>query len=216
MAVTTHVDQPSLRVTTQGAEAFGLYNLRTQVTHPDLLTPTEWFLGYLINQQLAGGQPIKPGDTVAQGYWLCQFVPAGEGLLDVWELNLHGTAFRPVVDLAVQHGVLQAGVCSKHGAQLVAPRPHHTAQIDAALLEPGDAIEGIRYPSGAPDSGWVFFRTGQAAAARLQDKPLWEITAAQRDLVPFLALPPGYRFALLPDGPKVWFDPEIADYRIKE
>jgi hypothetical protein len=217
--ISTQIDAQSLTVTTRGAETIGQPNLRAQVTHVDLLQPAAWLLESLLGLARAGHLRIEPGAAFTQGYWLCKFGPGRDGeYLDVWEVHPSGAGYRPVVDLTVQYWVLQSAVCEKNGAEF---RPAHLgleAQIaeDVLHAEGPVEIEGIRFPANAPDSGWVFIRVGQAGKSPLRTERLHTITGALPDLIPFLALPHGYRFAAVGGQPRVWFDPEIANHVLRE
>lgn len=218
MSITAQIDEQNLTVSTTGAENLGLPNLRTQVTHPDLLTPAAWLLESLYQLHQAQALNIADGQVFTQGYWLCKFVGGEPGLLDVWECHPNGTGYRPVIDLTVQFWVLQSAVCEKHGADFTPPHLGQMCQVAEELLQEGEpvAIEAIRFPAPAPDSGWVFFPLGQAGQSLLQNARLHTVTTALPDLAPFLALPHGYRVAFVAGEPKVWLDPEIANHIQKE
>ena len=74
----------------------------------------------------------------------------------------------------------------------------------------GQPTEGVRYPSPEHMSGWWLttdLYDGDVRSLRVEH--LYHVTAARPDLLPFLALPFGYRFAL-GGQQRIWFDDAAA------
>jgi hypothetical protein len=77
----------------------------------------------------------------------------------------------------------------------------------------GWPLNGLRHPPENDASGWFLWFGKELSQAPDFFKPvhlshLGELCA---DAVPYLALPPGWRFLIAPDHEDVWFDRQLLD-----
>ena len=73
----------------------------------------------------------------------------------------------------------------------------------------GVPINGLRHPPESGGSGWFIWTGGeidQADGTFFQPMHLAHVGSAYPAVVPYLALPPGWRFLIAPDHEDVWFD----------
>jgi hypothetical protein len=73
-------------------------------------------------------------------------------------------------------------------------------------------IHGLRHPPAADTSGWYIW-AGEYSAAADFFVPLHvdHLSSWCSAAVPYLGLPPGWRFLLAPDHEDVWFDESLLD-----
>lgn len=110
----------------------------------------------------------------------------------------------------------QIAICEKYGV------PHTPTRYD---LKVGISLGGEKYPlnghrepeSSAYDelSGWWFW-SGERDIP--QDDPdffdslhAFHLAESCPELLPYLGLPPGWRFLIAPDYEDVWYDPALLD-----
>ena len=73
-------------------------------------------------------------------------------------------------------------------------------------------IHGLRHPPSADTTGWYIWR-GEWSEADDFFKPLHVLHLTERlpEVLPYLALPPGWRFQLAPGHEDVWYDESLLD-----
>ena len=107
----------------------------------------------------------------------------------------------------------QLAVCRQHGVQ---PHPPETTQNCgwSPTAAPGALpLNGLRHPPTDTTSGWYFWGGDRWSDAVDFFQPLCVAHLLERcpDVVPYLALPPGWRFLLAPGYVDVWYDPSLLD-----
>lgn len=106
----------------------------------------------------------------------------------------------------------QRAICERFGAAFMPPDPD--TRLGIALGTLGRApLNGLRVPAGPGTCGW-FLWAGQECS----DHPdfydpmcVAHLPARCPSAVPFLALPPGWRFLADGDFVDVWFDPALLE-----
>jgi hypothetical protein len=184
--------------------------LGVAVDESSLLAEAKEFMRFLARYAARPGVRILPGQTLLYGFSVTRFHDAGEGRLDLWESDFDPERFVPGVTRTLATWRDQHRACGEAGAEFAPPRPDALAAVSDGVLE-GDPVEGVRYPSSAPMSGWFLTTeryTGDVATMRCEH--LYHVARARPDLVAYLALPGGFRFFAGPDG-GVWFDPAVAE-----
>jgi hypothetical protein len=202
--------QDDLRVSTDGLLRQGQAELTIAVSSPDLMPDADFFLRFVVNYLNEAGARITAGQTLVYGYWLVKFQPFPNGSLDVWEYNAQATEFVPRGDLALNYWRRQRGICESAQADFMPPSPENLTSVSAGVME-GRPVEGVRYHSGEPMSGWIIVTDEYDGNIKsLRNEHTYHITAARPDLAKFLALPCGFRFSQ-PNGESVWWDKEVAN-----
>ncbi len=106
----------------------------------------------------------------------------------------------------------QAEVCARQG---VAPEPPSSfSKVGLALSTLGQQpINGLRHPPESGTSGWFIWAGEQLSPAPDFFQPLHVQHLAERcpEALPYLALPPGWRFLVAPGQEDVWFDASLLE-----
>lgn len=105
----------------------------------------------------------------------------------------------------------QLAVCRRYGAVPDAP---DLAQIAGVGAMTGLPVNGLRHPAKDGTCGWYVWTGGEID--QLDDSffapmHLAHLVDEHPVIVPFLALPPGWRFLIAPGHEDVWFDPMLFD-----
>jgi hypothetical protein len=103
----------------------------------------------------------------------------------------------------------QRELCAKAGAE---PNPPDPESVMGVGPMDGFPTNGLRHPAEGNTSGWYVWTGGEID----REDPLFfrpvHVSHMDRlypDIVPYLALPPGWRFQVAPDHEDVWFDPTL-------
>jgi hypothetical protein len=103
-------------------------------------------------------------------------------------------------------------VCERFGATPDAPAPASRVGVARNLRDSGVwPLNGLRHPPERGTNGWYFWRGGEPGLAADFFQPLHaeHLPEWSPDVMPYLALPPGWRFLLAPDHEDVWYDPDL-------
>lgn len=188
--------QPSndgLFLQTVGAGEFDCKDFRLSVVGVDFESAhhlLQYLIAYISNQSKA----IRAGETFSYGYWLIKFVESLDGYLDIYEYNSEATQFVEGGSLAIHCWATQNKLCQENKCQFMPPRPDRKVAISEGVYE-GLPVQGVRYPSPEHMSGW-WLTTDQydGNVDSLQVVHMYHLTAKRPDLIPYIALPYGYRF----------------------
>ena len=89
----------------------------------DLIDEAERFLEFAANYLLSSGKQIKPGETMAYGYWLVKFQGTEqENYLETWEYSADASTFVKGGDLTLGYWKDQHFVCDQQKAAFNPPR----------------------------------------------------------------------------------------------
>lgn len=194
-------------------ETKGLVNrshseLRVSLQTPELAEEGEAFLDFVTEYLAQSNIGIKPGETLAYGYWLVKFEMGDDGMLEVFEYSADATSFIKGAELALTYWRDQHAICDQICTNFDPPRPDRKVAISVGVYE-GDPVEGVRYPSPDHMSGW-WLTTDRydGNVASLKVVHLYHVTAARPDLARYLALPFGFRFrtSKTKQATDIWFD----------
>jgi hypothetical protein len=110
----------------------------------------------------------------------------------------------------------QTKVCARFGVTRLAPAPDLNTGVSEHFLNgmfhkaPTWPLHGSRYLPTSTTTGWYIW------AAELSDSPDFfqavhtiHLETWSADAVPYLGLPPGWRFLLAPDYEDVWYDESL-------
>ena len=106
----------------------------------------------------------------------------------------------------------QRRVCERFGADPVAAAPELMVGIGPLPADPATPVHGLRHPPAANTTGWYIW-SGEWSDADDFFRPL-HAGHLETDLavvLPYLALPPGWRFLLAPGHEDVWSDASLLD-----
>lgn len=200
-----------LALQTWGLARYSHPELRLSIKNSVLLEEGKSFLRFVVDYLAQSNAKIKPGETLAYGYWLTKFELSGDGVLEVFESNSTATEFVDGAELALTYWRDQHAVCDQVSANFDPPRPDKKVAISTGVYE-GDPVEGVRYPSPEHMSGWWLTTDRYDGNIKsLEIVHLYHVTATRPDLVRYLALPYGFRFRTSQAGPAdVWFDEKVA------
>jgi hypothetical protein len=104
----------------------------------------------------------------------------------------------------------QLAVCDRYGAEpMDAPGELKVGLADTYV---GESINGLRHPPEGDTTGWYIWR-GELSEADDFFSPLHasHLDARLPEVVPYLALPPGWRFLIAPSHNDVWYDESLLD-----
>lgn len=107
----------------------------------------------------------------------------------------------------------QIQICQKHKVAPVSAPRHLKVGIALNVKEGKQPINGLRYPIKGDTTGWYIW-----AGEELSDDPDFFVPLHVEHLetwcpkvLPYLQLPPGWRFLIAPDYEDVWFDATLGD-----
>ena len=204
------VEQSDYRFTvrTEGLRASGHQEISVEVDG-GLLEESERFLKYVSAYLSNPGKHIKPGETMAYGYWLEKFQEAKQGNdLETWEYLADASSFERGGDLTLGYWRDQHYICDQQKVPFCPPGPDKLTVLSAGVVE-GLPVQGIRYPSPDHMSGWWIttdFYDGNIKS--LRHEHTYHVTAARPDLAKYLALPNGFRFNFSA-AREIWFDEKV-------
>jgi hypothetical protein len=102
---------------------------------------------------------------------------------------------------------LQPALCERFGAEFRPSQPHLKVGVALATLKQ-QPINGLRHPPKGDTTGWYVWGGQELSSADDFFQPvhvqhLDEILPA---IIPYLGLPPGWRFQIAAGHEDVWFD----------
>jgi hypothetical protein len=102
-------------------------------------------------------------------------------------------------------------ICARYGAQPM--EAERDLKVALALASVGELINGLRHPPEGDTTGWYLWRGEQLSQADDFFSPLhvWHLEARLPQVLPYLALPPGWRFLIAPGHEDVWYDESLLD-----
>jgi hypothetical protein len=106
---------------------------------------------------------------------------------------------------------LQRRICRRYATDFVECLPDSKIGI-ARNARPGIwPLNGLRHPPEGGTSGWYVW-AGDALSLDpdfFQSHRVSQVSELLPPIVPYLALPPGWRFVLAENHEDVWYDPEL-------
>jgi len=107
----------------------------------------------------------------------------------------------------------QRRICTEHGATWDPPLPDTKLGIARNVLEGLVPINGLRHRSAEGMSGWYIWAGEALSSANDFFVPLhvWHLADWCPQAIPYLGLPPGWRFLLAHGTEDVWFDADLLE-----
>ncbi len=108
---------------------------------------------------------------------------------------------------------LQFSICQKYGADLVPAPPSLKVGIAANVKEHIYPLNGLRIMPLGDTSGWYLWAGELLSSDPDFFQPLHVVHLDEwcPELLPYLGLPPGWRFLIAPKYEDVWFDPQLLE-----
>lgn len=107
----------------------------------------------------------------------------------------------------------QLAVCARFGVVPVDCPPELKVGIARNVLEQMLPINGLRHPPEGDTTGWYIWAGGEPSAREDFFEPLHVAHLSEwcPAVLPYLQLPPGYRFQIAPGHEDVWEDASLLD-----
>ena len=108
------------------------------------------------------------------------------------------------------HDPVGSSICARFGAVPLPPAPESRLGISAAARAGALPLHGLWHPPEGAANGW-FIWSGDLSP----DPDFFQSTCTSHvptvlpAVLPYLALPPGWRFLVAPGYEDVWFDPTL-------
>jgi hypothetical protein len=106
----------------------------------------------------------------------------------------------------------QAAICRRVGVEC--QPSEQNLKLGLALATLGQQpINGLRHPAEDDATGWYIWAGGELSAADDFFQPVHVNHLAELlpQVIPYLGLPPGWRFLLAPGVEDLWFDEALLD-----
>ena len=103
-------------------------------------------------------------------------------------------------------------VCKRYGADFMPPEDSYKIGISESALRGEVPLHGLRHPPESGTTGW-FIWSGDLLDDEGFFMPLhlYHLAEDCPAALPFLALPPGWRFLVAPGHEDVWWDSSLLD-----
>ena len=107
----------------------------------------------------------------------------------------------------------QIAVCRKYGAAYHPSSQRLKVGIARNVRTGMYPLNGLRHPERGDTSGWYVWAGEELSSAPDFFVPLHveHISSWRPELLPFLGLPPGWRFLLAPGYEDAWYDPTLLE-----
>jgi hypothetical protein len=102
----------------------------------------------------------------------------------------------------------QRQVCARYGIAPMPPEETFKIGISEGALNGERPLNGLRHPPDDGTTGWFIWAGTDLSEDPSFFKPyhLYHLHEACPAILPYLALPPGWRFLIAEDHEDVWFD----------
>jgi hypothetical protein len=107
----------------------------------------------------------------------------------------------------------QEEVCRRYGTDRVPAPPRLKLGVAQNVLGGAGPLNGLRHPGTATTSGWYLWRGDEPGTSDDFFQPTHGAHLLSRcpEAIPFLGLPPGWRWRLAAEGDDAWQDPTLLD-----
>ena len=104
----------------------------------------------------------------------------------------------------------QRTVCERYGAGVMAPEVTYKVGVSESALRGEWPLNGLRHAPESGTTGW-FLWSGELSDDPDFFKPIhfYHLLAGCPAALPFMALPPGWRFLVAPGYEDVWYDDDL-------
>jgi hypothetical protein len=107
----------------------------------------------------------------------------------------------------------QREVCAQLGVESMPPHPHEKVGLARNVVPGAQPLNGLRHPPEGDTCGWYLWAGEELSDAPDFFEPVHVVHLARRcpDALPYLALPPGWRFLLAADYSDIWHDETLLN-----
>ncbi len=108
---------------------------------------------------------------------------------------------------------LQQSVCDRCGVECDSPDPDLKLGISPHVRSGTQQINGLRISSEEDTTGWYIWAGEELSTHPEFFSPLHvrHVRSWCPQVLPYLGLPPGWRFLIAPGHEDVWYDPSLLD-----
>jgi hypothetical protein len=174
-------------------------------TEHDYIIIVEYLIDYIFNTQ----PTITSGQTISYYSWLLKFVDQ-DGYLEIWEASNDGTIYSKGADHSIRIKNEQDRICLIENVKPLYPSFNQKIAISQGVYD-GLPINGVRYPSPLHMTGW--WLTTDLYNDKIESLMVvhfYHVAFKRADILPYLALPNGFRFYIGHNDVSVRFDNEVA------
>ncbi len=102
----------------------------------------------------------------------------------------------------------QLAMCARFGVQHASALPNTTLGVAQDALAGRLPLNGLRHPQQGDANGWFIWAGEELSQEHDYFAPMHagHLGVLCPSVVPYLGLPPGWRFLIAPDHEDVWFD----------
>lgn len=113
-------------------------------------------------------------------------------------------------DLSTKH---QRQVCTRYEVEPVAAPADMKVGAAKSIRDARYPIHGLRHPPEGDATGWYIWAGEDLSDDAEFFEPLHvgHLAELRPEVLPYLALPPGWRFLIAPDYEDVWEDPSLLE-----
>jgi hypothetical protein len=107
----------------------------------------------------------------------------------------------------------QQDICRRYGAEFMPPDETYKVGIAEGALRGEQPLNGLRHPPESGTTGWFIWAGSELSAEPDFFQPLhmYHLREECPAALPYLALPPGWRFLIANDYEDVWFDDSLLN-----
>ena len=194
-------------------------HFRDAFNHPDILVAMDGafasgaqsILSYFENE-IRRGTVFRSGETIQIGWMIVSLARDDDGELEVLEPQFGTVPVQWVrgATTTYRHLMLQNEVCRQVGVDPEFPSMQQAGVISPGFLDAVGPFQITREKQNTKDSGWIFREASYSGSDGIFCS-LYEIGAAVRSVIPFLALPPGSTVKRLSDRLTIGFGGKLLD-----
>ncbi|HEV7764359.1 MAG TPA: hypothetical protein VGQ76_05115 [Thermoanaerobaculia bacterium] len=122
-------------------------------------------------------------------------------------------SFRKGEAPATEFIALQRDVCHAHLTAYAPCDPSAKVGISSSALRCELPLNGLRHPPAGDRCGWYIWGGTEFSTSPEFFKPMHvhHLAEERPEVLPYLALPPGWRFRITPESEDIWFDHSLLE-----
>jgi hypothetical protein len=107
----------------------------------------------------------------------------------------------------------QEQVCARFGVPVCPSPPELKVGMAIATVDGGPPLHGLRHRPEGDTTGWYIWAGEELSSKADFFQPLHvaHLDTLCPAIIPYLGLPPGWRFLIAPDQTDIWFDESLLD-----
>lgn len=162
---------------------------------------------FIIDYVLNETPKIYNNETISYGIWLLKFVEFA-GYFEIYELDEQFKNWQEGADNSIYYFEQQKAICKDEATEFTVPLFNQNIAISDGVLE-GLRVQGIRYNEPEHMSGWYLTTSEYDGDIKnMKVVSLQTLVINRKDLLQFLALPPGFVFEITENNNcRIWKAP---------